>query len=310
MFSRDHQRTRLKICARSSLAWVYDRDLLRFIFIRAQLVQSIGLLSPAVAVSCRRSTFDLFIQIISIPKSRTIPECHISDDGHRTAWLQRVLHCAHLLPGFGGTSPQRQIVQRWSSEGVDLWGHCGRRTLRLLLRADHWYLEPAHQRWRIRWRICAKLWSDLLPVADNFGVATYAVFLFTLTIWWGRQWGNATACPYTYMEQIVQGMGGERCSYTTISQTWWSNVKEFELSVRFAETGCEESVIKIVQNEKILNCKFERMREIFALRVIKFSLLRINFNLVLVRYWSNHDWEQHVKRVIVVVIGKILTINW
>ncbi|XP_035788197.1 aquaporin-11 [Anopheles aquasalis] len=46
---------------------------------------------------------------------------------------------------------------------------------------------------------------ELIIVADNFGVATYAVFLFALTIWWGRCWGSATACPYTYMEQIVEG---------------------------------------------------------------------------------------------------------
>ena len=36
----------------------------------------------------------------------------------------------------------------------------------------------------------------LLPVADNYGVMAYSVFLFTLTIWFSRQWGEATACPY------------------------------------------------------------------------------------------------------------------
>lgn len=40
-------------------------------------------------------------------------------------------------------------------------------------------------------------------MADNFGVITYAIFLFLLTIWWSKQWGDATACPYTHLEDVV-----------------------------------------------------------------------------------------------------------
>ncbi|XP_069684612.1 aquaporin-11 isoform X2 [Periplaneta americana] len=46
---------------------------------------------------------------------------------------------------------------------------------------------------------------ELIIVADNFGVSTYAVFLFLLTIWWSLNWGDATACPYTHMEDVVKG---------------------------------------------------------------------------------------------------------
>uniref|UniRef100_A0A182J8E1 Aquaporin n=1 Tax=Anopheles atroparvus TaxID=41427 RepID=A0A182J8E1_ANOAO len=81
---------------------------------------------------------------------------------------------------------------------------------------------------------------ELIIVADNFGVATYAVFLFTLTIWWGRNWGSATACPYTYMEQIVEGevsfkeaalkiwaqlMGG-CCIFRYVQLYWWLELAE------------------------------------------------------------------------------------
>ncbi|CAB3377362.1 Hypothetical predicted protein [Cloeon dipterum] len=42
-------------------------------------------------------------------------------------------------------------------------------------------------------------------VADNYGVGTYAVSLFLLTIWWSKHWGDATACPYTFIEDLLEG---------------------------------------------------------------------------------------------------------
>ncbi|GFG31220.1 hypothetical protein Cfor_07632 [Coptotermes formosanus] len=44
-----------------------------------------------------------------------------------------------------------------------------------------------------------------VELADNFGVSTYGVFLFLLTIWWAFNWGDATACPYTHIEDVVLG---------------------------------------------------------------------------------------------------------
>ncbi|EAT33473.1 AAEL014108-PA [Aedes aegypti] len=97
---------------------------------------------------------------------------------------------------------------------------------------------------------------ELIIVADNFGVATYAVFLFTLTIWWGLQWGNATACPYTYMEQIVQGevsfkeaalkiwaqlMGG-CCVYRYVQLYWWLEMAETHEGRAFEECAADLKV--------------------------------------------------------------------
>lgn len=46
---------------------------------------------------------------------------------------------------------------------------------------------------------------ELIIVADNYGLAVYAVYLFLLTIWWSMHWGDATACPYNHFEDLVQG---------------------------------------------------------------------------------------------------------
>ncbi|XP_037875971.1 aquaporin-11 isoform X2 [Bombyx mori] len=58
---------------------------------------------------------------------------------------------------------------------------------------------------------------ELIVVADNFGVATYAIFLFALTIWWSVNWGDATACPYTHIEDVIEGKGDIR---KALLKTW------------------------------------------------------------------------------------------
>lgn len=57
-----------------------------------------------------------------------------------------------------------------------------------------------------------------LVVADNFGVATYAVYLFFLTIWWSYNWEDASACPYTHMEDLVEG----NCSVKDVALKTWA----------------------------------------------------------------------------------------
>lgn len=52
--------------------------------------------------------------------------------------------------------------------------------------------------------LCASCF-ELIIVADNYGVSMYAIFLFILTIWWSWNWGDATACPYNHLEEVVQG---------------------------------------------------------------------------------------------------------
>ncbi|XP_017769512.1 PREDICTED: aquaporin-12 [Nicrophorus vespilloides] len=52
--------------------------------------------------------------------------------------------------------------------------------------------------------LCATCF-ELIIVADNFGVWVYALYLFLLTIWWGKTWENASACPYNIMEEVAEG---------------------------------------------------------------------------------------------------------
>lgn len=54
-------------------------------------------------------------------------------------------------------------------------------------------------------------------MADNFGVWTYAVYLFCLTIWWSRAWGEAAACPYVHLEDVVLG---KLDSQLAMMKTW------------------------------------------------------------------------------------------
>lgn len=51
---------------------------------------------------------------------------------------------------------------------------------------------------------------ELIIVADNFGVSAYAVILFVLTVWWSSEWGEATACPYTHLEDVLDGKADVR----------------------------------------------------------------------------------------------------
>nr|CAD7399332.1 unnamed protein product [Timema poppensis] len=71
---------------------------------------------------------------------------------------------------------------------------------------------------------------ELIIVADNFGISTYAVYLFCLTIWWSQNWGDATACPYTHLEDVVQGKASLRVAALKI----WAELTGGILIYRFA----------------------------------------------------------------------------
>jgi hypothetical protein len=52
--------------------------------------------------------------------------------------------------------------------------------------------------------LCAACF-ELIVVADNWGIWAYALYLFLLTIWWSKNWDTATACPYSPVEEILEG---------------------------------------------------------------------------------------------------------
>ena len=48
----------------------------------------------------------------------------------------------------------------------------------------------------------------LFLVADNYGIWTYAGYLFILTVWWAGEWGLAAGCPYIHIENVLMGSDG------------------------------------------------------------------------------------------------------
>lgn len=101
-------------------------------------------------------------------------------------------------------------------------------------------------------------------MADNFGVAAYAVFLFLLTVWWGKVWGDASACPYTHMEDMLEGktslkevalrtwaelMGG-CCVYRIVQVFWWFEFAETHEGRAFEECNADLQVFI----KKIFRC--------------------------------------------------------
>lgn len=93
-------------------------------------------------------------------------------------------------------------------------------------------------------------------VADNFGVATYAVFLFLLTVWWSQVWGDSTACPYNHMEDMVEGkttprdvalktwaqlMGG-CCVWRFVQFFWWLELAQTHKGRAFEDCSADLQV--------------------------------------------------------------------
>ncbi|XP_011558838.3 aquaporin-11 isoform X3 [Plutella xylostella] len=97
---------------------------------------------------------------------------------------------------------------------TSLLAHCARRLVQRVVKEP--FLRVLLEEAIAAAELCGCCF-ELIIVADNFGVSTYAIFLFALTIWWSMNWGEATACPYTHLEEIVEGKGDIR---KALLKTW------------------------------------------------------------------------------------------
>lgn len=93
-------------------------------------------------------------------------------------------------------------------------------------------------------------------VADNFGVATYAIVLFLLTIWWSQVWGDSTACPYTHMEDMMEGRTSPRdvalktwaqlmggcCVWRFVQFFWWLELAQTHKGRAFEDCSADLQV--------------------------------------------------------------------
>nr|XP_021195618.2 aquaporin-11 isoform X2 [Helicoverpa armigera] len=97
---------------------------------------------------------------------------------------------------------------------TSLLAHCARRVVQKVIKEP--FLRLLFEEAIAAAELCGCCF-ELIVVADNFGVATYAIFLFALTIWWSLNWGDATACPYTHIEDVIEGKGDIRKAFL---KTW------------------------------------------------------------------------------------------
>nr|CAD7257791.1 unnamed protein product [Timema shepardi] len=102
---------------------------------------------------------------------------------------------------------------------------------------------------------------ELIIVADNFGISTYAVYLFCLTIWWSQNWGEATACPYTHLEDVVQGKASLRVAALKIWAELTGGILIYRLAHRRHSTEIQELGIDIEDEERIPTTTEENTRE-------------------------------------------------
>lgn len=70
------------------------------------------------------------------------------------------------------------------------------------------------------------------PVADNYGVGWYAVVLYFMCLWWCLFWEDATACPYTHLEDLVQGQSGFKITTLVILTEILGGIAAYPLYVK------------------------------------------------------------------------------
>lgn len=117
--------------------------------------------------------------------------------------------------------------------------------------------------------LCAQCF-ELMIIADNYGVATYAVYLFFLTIWWGSQWEDASACPYTHMEDLCQ----RNCSLKDVALKTWAALMGGCCIFRFVQVFWWFELTSNHEGRAFDECKADLQVNLYYIFVI---LLRYNF---------------------------------
>ena len=97
-------------------------------------------------------------------------------------------------------------------------------------------------------------------MSENFGVEYYAVYLFLLNVWWGIAWGDASACPYMHVEDLVDGkttladvalctwaelMGGF-CIHRIVQICWWFEYAETHIGRAFVTCNADLNVSSVM----------------------------------------------------------------
>lgn len=209
-------------------------------------------MNTQLAISCGFIGFCCLLAAIArIIVSRTVNSCLVKELLYEAiAAAELCACCFELIIGECDRQTNNPVFKLilWLFFSHFLRCHC--------LAADMMLLLLLMLRWLLfRWFLCCVLSSGtlfgtafLMPlkckpidiVADNFGIAVYAICLFFLTILWSMVWGDATACPYTHMEDWLEGktslrlvilktwaqvMGG-CCVYRFVQIFWWLEIAQ------------------------------------------------------------------------------------
>lgn len=95
-----------------------------------------------------------------------------------------------------------------------------------------------------------KLFFSYWLVAENWGVSMYGIFLFALTIWWSMNWGDTTACPYTHLEDVVEGKKSVRDAFLLI----WAELVGGLAVFRYVQLLWAIEVVSTHKNKAFEDC--------------------------------------------------------
>ena len=97
-------------------------------------------------------------------------------------------------------------------------------------------------------------------MSEDFGVAYFALYSFLLNVWWSIVWGDASACPYMHVEDLLDGkitladvalctwaelMSGF-CVYRVVQLYWWFELAETHTGRAFEEINADLQVSKVL----------------------------------------------------------------
>ncbi|CAL8118457.1 unnamed protein product [Orchesella dallaii] len=79
--------------------------------------------------------------------------------------------------------------------------------------------------------LCAACF-EICVIADNYGIWMYAATLYSVCLWWAIFWDDATACPYTHLEDLASGQSGFKMTFLIIIVEILGGIAAYPLYVK------------------------------------------------------------------------------
>ena len=78
----------------------------------------------------------------------------------------------------------------------------------------------------------------------------YGVYLFVLTIWWSMNWEDASACPYTHIEDVVNETKSVRDAFLLI----WAELVGGLAVFRYIQLLWALEIVSVHKNKAFEDC--------------------------------------------------------